>query len=169
MIVLDESGAHLAMTRLYGRALGQSRVRTAVPYHRGSKYSIISAISTEKIVASLYCEDSIDGDFYTGFVEQCLVPILEPRHKVIMDNIAFHKVNKAEELILSTGAQLIYLPPYSPDLSPIELMWSKIKTVLRGHAARTTQDFQNAMCAAFHAIQSSDLLNWYRHCGYRIK
>jgi transposase len=78
-------------------------------------------------------------------------------------------VKKAEELILATGAQLIYLPPYSPDLSPIELMWSKIKIILRTHAARTREDFQKAICTAFNSIQSSDLSNWYRHCGYRIK
>jgi transposase len=148
------------MTRTYGRIFGGNRLYYPVPYHRGSKYSIIGAISYQKIVASLYCEDSINGDIFSEFIEQCLVPILEPRHHVIMDNVAFHKIEKAENLIKATGANIIYLPPYSPDLSPIELMWSKIKTVLRKYAARTADCFQQAISEAFYSITSSDLLGW---------
>jgi transposase len=157
------------MSRHYGRIESGERLHCPRPYHRGSKYSIISAISTKRIVASIYCEDSIDGDIFTSFIETCLVPELATRHKVIMDNVAFHKVKTAEELIKGTGAELIYLPPYSPDLSPIELMWSKIKCILRKYAARTAEDFQQAISTAFHSINSADLHGWFKHCGYRIK
>lgn len=157
------------MARNYGRVASGERLYCPTPYHRGSKYSIISAISTEKIVASIYCENSVDGEIFSSFLESCLVPELKARHKVIMDNVAFHKVKQAEQLIKATGAELIYLPPYSPDLSPIELMWAKIKSVLRKYAARTAESFQEAISAAFHLVNSNDLLGWFKHCGYRIK
>ncbi|MFN7097173.1 MAG: transposase [Gammaproteobacteria bacterium] len=166
---MDESGANLAMARNYGRIANGQRLHCPTPYHRGSKYSIISAISTEKIVASLYCENSIDGEIFSSFIENRLVSVLQTRHKVIMDNVAFHKVKEAEELIKATGAQLIFLPPCSSDLSPIELMWSKIKCVLRKFAARTAENFQRALSAAFHSVNSNDLLGWFEHGGYRIR
>ncbi len=154
------------MARDYGRALCGQRLHCPKPYHRGNKFSIISAISIEKIVASLYIENSFDGDTFTGFIEQCLAPELKPRHKVIMDNVSFHKVKAAETLIRATGAEIIYLPPYSPDLSPIELMGAKIKTLLKKQAARTKDTFLEAMKFAFHAINSQDLKGWFKHCGY---
>ena len=157
------------MARMYGRIQGSTRLVLPKPYHLGNKYSIISTISTQKIIASLYCSDSIDGDIFTTYLEQCLVPILEPRHKIIMDNVAFHKVRKVAEIINHTGAEIIYLPPYSPDLSPIELMWSKIKSILRKFAARTQETFQHAIKTAFQSIQSIELERWFKHCGYGIK
>lgn len=169
LVVLDESGANLAMVREYGRSDSGKRICLPKPFHRGSKYSIISAISPKKIVASLYCNGSIDGDLFSGFIEHCLAPELTPRHKVMMDNVAFHKVKKAEELIKETGAMILYLPPYSPDLSPIEMMYSKIKSILRKCAARTAETFQDAISAAFYAIKEKELVNWFAACGYRIK
>jgi transposase len=156
------------MSRACGRISSHERLRYATPYERGNKYSIMSAISSEKIVTSLYCEDSIDGNIFENFIEQCLVPQLKPMHKLIMDNVPFHKIKSVEKMIQATGAEIIYLPPYSPDLSPIELMWSKIKAILKKHAAPTADIFQNAMHEAFHAVKLSDLQGWYRHCGYKI-
>ncbi len=129
---------------------------------------MMSAISTQKIVASLYCEDSVDGVIFEHFIEQCLAPHLKPQHKIIMDNVPFHKMKAIEKIIQATGAEIIYLPPYSPDFSPIELMWSKIKSVLKKHAARTPEEFQTSMCEAFHAVTMSDLQGWFKHCGYKI-
>jgi|688.fasta_scaffold1308241_1 transposase len=157
------------MAKDYGRTLSSERLCMAKPYHRGNKYSIISAISIEKIVASIYCENSVDGEIFSGFIEQCLVPHLESRHKIIMDNVAFHKIKEVEELVKKTGAEIIYLPPYSPDYSPIELMWSKIKNYLRKYAARTSETFQTAMNYAFNTINPNDLKGWFSHCGYEIK
>jgi transposase len=169
LLVLDESGANLAMARIYGRVQGSNRLVLSKPYHLGNKYSIISTISTQRIIASLYCSDSIDGDIFTTYIEQCLAPTLESRHKVIMDNVAFHKVGRAGEVIKNTGAEIIYLPPYSPDLSPIELMWSKIKSILRKFAARTEETFHNAIKIAFQSVQAVELEAWFKHCGYGIK
>jgi transposase len=157
------------MARTYGRVQGNSRLVLPKPYHLGNKYSIISTISTQKIIASLYCSDSIDGEVFTTYIEQCLAPTLEPRHKIIMDNVAFHKVSRAAEIIKNTGAEIVYLPPYSPDLSPIELMWSKIKSILRKLAARTEETFHNAIKTAFQSVQAVELAGWFKHCGYGIR
>lgn len=137
------------------------------PYARGNHYSIIAAISPSHILASWYCEGAIDGYFYSQFIEHCLVPILTPRHHLIMDNVAFHKVKEAVTRIEKTGARILYLPPYSPDLSPIEFMWSKIKSVLRKYAARTAEDFQRAISAAFYSICPLDLNHYFMHCGFK--
>ncbi len=84
-----------------------------------------------------------------------------------MDNVAFHKVKEAVTQIEKTGARILFLPPYSPDLSPIELMWSKIKSVLRKYSAKTAQDFQSAIFPAFHSICSMDLNHYFKHCGFK--
>lgn len=128
----------------------------------------MSAISVNKVVASLYCENSVDGTIFTSFIENCLAPELTPNNKVVMDNVAFHKVAEVEKIIKNTGATIIYLPAYSPDLSPIEMMWSKIKNILRKFAARTQESFFTAIQTAFNSIEKSDLFGWFKHCGYKI-
>lgn len=166
LVVVDESGAHLNMTRLYARNYGGERIKEAVPMEHGSKLSIISAISTKEIVASTYGEWSTDGDIFTGFIENYLAPKLSAENIVILDNIPFHKMEKVKKAIEATGACLKFLPPYSPDLSPIENMWSKIKTVLRRCAPRTLKDFNKAIKIAFQSVSETDLLAWFKHCGY---
>jgi transposase len=99
-------------------------------------------------------------------VNKQLVPRLNKGKVVIMDNVSFHKVIGVKEAIEATGAQLIFLPPYSPDLSPIENMWSKIKAVLRKYAPRTKSQFRKVIRNAFIAIEQQDLISWFRHCGY---
>jgi len=168
LIVLDESGAHLAMTRRYGRAESHQRLHYPVPYARGNNYSMIAAITPYKIVGSWYCEGAIDGHFFTEFISHFLVPILTSHYGIIMDNVAFHKVKPAIELIEKTGARIFYLPPYSPDFSPIEMMWSKIKSVLRKQAARTAEVFQKAISKAFHSIKRLDLKHWFQYCGFNL-
>jgi transposase len=131
LIFLDEAGANLSMCRTHGRAKGKARLVCANPYGRGNKFSMISAVSQEKVLAALYGEGSVDGVFFTHFIESYLVPALQPGDYLIMDNVSFHKVKAVEMIVENTGAKIVYLPPYSPELSPIELMWSKLKTILR--------------------------------------
>ena len=164
---LDESGANLRMAPLYGRAPGGERVVNAVPFNRGNRLTMLSAISFEKIEAALYGEWAADGEIFLNFITRCLCPVLQKRHAVIMDNVAFHQVCGVKEAIESTGARLIYLPPYSPDLNPIEQMWGKVKNCLRKESARTLDKFAISIKVAFMSIQSTDLANWYGHCGYR--
>lgn len=166
LVFLDESGANLQMAQLYGRGYGGERVIKAVPFNKGNRLTMISAISFEKVEAALYGEWAADGEIFLNFITRSLCPILKSRHVVIMDNVAFHQVSGVKEAIESTGARLIYLPPYSPDLNPIEFMWGKIKTCLRKESARTLDAFAVSIKTAFMNIKSSDLFNWYKHCGY---
>ena len=155
------------MCRQYARAFGGKRVKCPKPFRRETKYSIIGAITSEEVIASMYGEWSTNGDIFLDFLEQVLCPKLEARHKVILDNVSFHKINLAIKLIENTGAEVIYLPPYSPEFSPIENMWSKIKTSLRAFAAKTNDEFQKAISVAFKSIKSKDLKNRYEYCGYK--
>jgi transposase len=154
------------MSRQYGRIEGGLRLTTSQPYHRGSKYSIISAISQKEIIAAVYGSGSVDGDFFVYFMEHFLCPKLRNEDCVIMDNVAFHKVSKVKEMVEARGAELIYLPPYSPELSPIENMWGKLKTGLRALSARCENTFKSAVTKSLESIRQSDLLSWYKHCGY---
>lgn len=163
---MDESGANLQMAPLYGRGYGGERVAEAVPFNRGNRLTMLSAISFEKVEAALYGEWAANGEIFLNFISKRLQPVLKSQHVVIMDNVAFHQVAGVREAIESTGAKLIYLPPYSPDLNPIEQMWGKIKTCLRRESARTLDQFAASIKTAFMSIRSIDLANWYKHCGY---
>ncbi len=166
LIFLDESGANLQMSPLYGRAKGQKRASIIVPYNRGKNITMISAISLDGVEAAYYGEGPTDGHVFTSFLEQCLCPQLHHGHIVIMDNVKFHHVDDVRKLIEGKGAKLIYLPPYTPELNPIEEMWSKIKTILRKHGARTLEKFQETIKIAFEAINCHDIKGWFTHAGY---
>jgi len=140
----------------------------ACPYIRGSKYTVIGAVSTAGAEAALYGEWSTDGEIFLSFVKKQLVPRLSSSKVVIMDNVSFHKVVGVREAIEETGAILVFLPPYSPDLSPIENMWSKIKSILRKFAPRTKAQFRRVIRIAFKAVAEQDLISWFKHCGYSI-
>ena len=104
---------------------------------------------------------------FTAYVEKGLAPTLEPNDVVVMDNLPGHKVAGVRAAIEKQGAHLILLPPYSPDLNPIELLWSKLKEVIRGHAPKTKRAFSRALRIAMAAISETDILNWFTHCGYQ--
>jgi transposase len=106
-------------------------------------------------------------NFFT-FIEKCLIPKLTAGKIILLDNVAFHKAFRIKEAIEAVGAKLKFLPPYSPDFPPIENMWSKIKTVLRKFSPRTLNEFKKAIKKAFASISTTDLLAWFRHCGYNI-
>ncbi len=166
LIFIDESGANLQMTPRYGRAYGKTRVISMAPYQRGHKISMIGAISIRKIEAAVFGEWSTDGELFNFFLSHHLQPILKKNHVVIMDNVSFHKNSLAEKIISDTGAQLMYLPPYHPELNPIEEMWSKIKITLRRMSARTIQTFKSAIKHAFEKVDQCDVSGWFSHAGY---
>lgn len=157
------------MYRRYGRGKSDHRVKMPIPFDQGVKFSIISAISCKKVIAALYGEWATDGNIFEGFIEKCLVPQLTRHNIVIMDRISFHKMERIKKLIESTGARLIYLPPYSPDFSPIENMWSKLKDFIRKKEPRNKQTFKRVIRAAFISISEKDLAAWFKHCGYTIR
>lgn len=166
MLFIDEAGANLGMAPRYGRSYKGERVITSAPYQRGNKITMIGAISIYQVEASMYGSWSTDGEIFTEFVEQALRPILKPEHVVIMDNVSFHKNKHAQNLIEAAGARTIYLPPYHPELNPIEEMWSKVKNCLRKLAARTLEDFKVAIKKAFESVTQNDLVGWFTHAGY---
>lgn len=166
MIFIDESGANLQMHPIYGRAYGKTRATISSPYHRGNYMTIIGAISINKIEAIAYTEGAGNTSIFVSFIENFLCPILRKGHVVVMDNVSFHKSETVKHLIESKGAKIIYSPPYSPELNPIEEMWSKIKNSLRKLSARTKDKFEKAIKKSLLTITKSDLFGWFKHSGY---
>lgn len=165
---LDESSINIDLTRLYGRAAPGERVVDRVPQPSGPQTTTLAIIGWNGISAPLVLSGSVNGTVFSGYIKQCVVPTLQPGDILFMDNLSAHKVAGLEELICSQGALLIYLPPYSPDFNPIELAWSKVKTILRRLKARTLPDLIDALKQALQAITSQDIHAWFAHCGYAI-
>jgi len=169
LIFLDESGSHLGMSRTHGRIEGNARLKMPIPLNKGTRVSMIAAIGLEDIHTSHVGEGAVNGTIFKEFIEQRLCPCLQPGDTVIMDNLSVHKVPGIQKAIEAKGATLLYLPPYSPDLSPIEMMWSKVKAYLRKKAARTLEALYSAIQEAFHRVSPQDLKGWFQHCGYRVQ
>lgn len=166
LVFIDQSGAHLGYDRDYARIIGGGRIEDNKPYIRNSLYTMISAISSQRVHAAMYGEWSANGEIFTAFIRDELVPTLTHQHIVLMDNVSFHKVKAISPLIEATGAKLVYLPAYSPDFNPIEQMWSKIKSILKKLKPRTKAQFKRAIKIAFESVNASDLEGWFAHCGY---
>ena len=164
LIVIDESGCYLNMTLPYGRAYGKERVSFPKPFTKKNKVSIIGAVSVD----TLYGEWNTDYDIFLTFIEQKIVPKLSKNKVVILDNVPFHKKQKVIDAIENAGAKVLFLPPYSPEFSPIENMWSKIKQMLKKLAPRTMSEFNKAISIAFNAITKENLFGWFKHCGYEV-
>jgi len=167
-VFLDESGVTTEMTRRYGRAARGERVHDAVPAGHWHTLTLLAALSLGGVRAAMTVETPTDGDVFLAYGEQVLGPRLEAGEVVILDNLPAHKVAGVRALIEARGAQLLYLPPYSPDFNPIEQAWSKIKELLRALKARTLPLLDDAVTAALAAITPDNAVAWFRHCGYRI-
>lgn len=165
---LDESSINIDLTRLYGRAAPDQRVVDSVPQPSGPQTTTLAVMGWTGISAPLVLSGAVNGTIFYGYIEQCVVPTLQPGDILFLDNLSAHKVAGLEELIRSCGAHLIYLPPYSPDFNPIELVWSKVKTILRRLKARTLPDLIEALKQALQAITTQDIHSWFAHCGYAI-
>lgn len=167
--VLDETGLNLAMTPRYARAPLGKRAEGHAPFRRGLNLSVAGSLSTRGMETLMTLPGAFDGTAFLAYVKHYLLPVLRPGDIVLMDNLPAHKVAGVENLITSAGARLMYLPPYSPDLSPIELAWSKIKNQIRRVGARSVKDLQQALVDAVSSITEKDCLNWFRHCGYCVE
>ena len=166
---IDESGVTTEMTRHYGWGPRQERVSEAVPAGHWRTLTVLAALTTAGVLASMTIESPTDGDVFLAFVEQVLARRLEPGHIVILDNLAAHKVPGVRTLIENRGAQLLYLPPYSPDFNPIEQAWSKLKQRLRGVKARVLEQLEPAIAQALAAITAQNARAFFGHCGYGIQ
>ncbi len=165
---LDEAGSNLAMTRLYGRAARGERVFDSVPQNYGENITMLACLSEAGLSAPMTVEGAVDGQVFLSYVEQVLTPTLSAGDVVIMDNLGAHKVKGVKEAIEAHGAKVIYLPPYSPDLNPIEKCWSKIKTYLRAAKARTRQALEQALKEALLLVTKKDAQGWFASCGYPV-
>ena len=152
----------------YGRAEGGQRVHATKPHDRGKNISIIGAIDVAGVVGAMYGEWATDSVSFVSFIQTMLAPHLRSGHIVIMDNVNFHKNRQVREAIERAGARLLLLPPYSPDLSPIEQMWSKLKHYLKKKAARTMAAFHQALLEAFQTLTDYDFEAWFDECGYVV-
>jgi len=157
------------MTRRYGWAPRPQRVSEAVPAGHWRTLTVLAALTLEGVLASMTIESPTDGDVFLAFLEQVLGPKLQPGHVVVLDNLGAHKVEGVRGLIESRGAQLLYLPPYSPDFNPIEQAWSKVKQLLRGAKARLLDQLEPAIARSIAAITPQNAQAFFRHCGYGVQ
>lgn len=166
LVFIDEAGVNLAMARLYARALRGERATATKPGRRGKNVTMVGAIALSGIVTALTYQGGTDGLAFKTFVEKALVPQLWTGACVVMDNFSSHKVEGIQELIEAAGAKLVYLPPYSPDFSPIENFWSKVKQHIRAAAARTYETLDQAITKAFQAVSLTDIQHWFAYRCY---
>jgi transposase len=166
LVFVDESGANTQLTRLRGRALTSQRLLGRIPHRHYKSTTLIAAIRLQGTFAPWLFDGPMDGEMFLGWVCIGLAPSLHPGDLVIMDNLATHKVVGVKEAIEQAGAELLYLPPYSPDFNPIENMWSKVKQKLRSLAPRTLRQLLPAAKAAFEAISPADCIGFFAHAQY---
>jgi len=167
-LFIDESGAKTNMTRLYGRAPRGIRVRDYVPHARWETTTMVAALGRNGPQAAWVLDGPMDGDAFDVWVVDVLVPTLVPSNIVVMDNLSVHKHPHARAAIEATGAAVWDLPPYSPDLNPIEKMWSKLKAYLRKAKARDPESLYQAIADALECITPHDAENWFASCGYSL-
>jgi transposase len=166
LVFLDETWATTALTRPRGRCPRGERLVCPVPHGRWRTTTFLCGMRADGLVAPLVLDGAIDGPTFLAWVEQMLAPTLRPGDTVVADNLGSHKVAGVREAIEARGASLLYLPPYSPDLNPIELAFSKLKRLLRAAAARTADALCDAIGAALGHFTPAECANYLRHCGY---
>lgn len=164
LIFLDESGVTTSMTRLYARGVGGRRIHEATPGGHWKIMTILGAMSLSGLVAMMTIEEPTDTDIFLAYVEHLLCPALKPGDVVVMDNLSSHKVDGVRKLIEAVGAEVLYLPPYSPDLNPIEKAWAKLKQLLRSARARTQKALDRAIAEALQCISADNARAWFKHC-----
>jgi len=168
LVFLDESGASIKMTRTHGRSARGSEVFGTVPSRWGDTLSVIGAISPDGFQAAMTLAGAVDGPAFLAYVRNVLAPTLKPHQVVVMDNLSVHKVKGVRETIEATGARLVYLPPYSPDLNPIEKCWAQVKRFLRGVGARTLEHLERAVATSITLVGATTTQATYRDCGYAV-
>ena len=129
---------------------------------------MLATLSVAGVEAPMPVEGSVDTAVFNAYCEQLLRPTLKRGDIIVLDNLRAHRASRIEEIAARRGAKVLWLPPYSPDFSPIELMWSKVKAYLKKVKARTQEALEKAIAEALQTITVSDCLNWFRHCGYQL-
>jgi transposase len=167
-VFIDEAGSHIAMTRARARSPKGERAFGKVPRCRGTVTTIIGALTIAGMAAVMTIEGGTSGAVFTAYVTNVLSPTLRAGNVVVLDNLAAHKVEEVRTAIEATGSRLLFLPPYHPDLNPIEEGWSKLKTFIRAMEPRSTADLDRSIALGATRITSSDAAGWFGHSGYHV-
>jgi transposase len=157
------------MTRLYGRAPRGERVIGSVPQNYGQNVTMVAALGNHGLQAVMTVEGATDAAVFRAYVKHVLGPTLSPGDIVVLDNLGAHKAVGIQQMLARRRVRLLYLPPYSPDLAPIEPCWSKLKTALRRAKARTREALDVAITEALATITETDARGWFLHCGYALQ
>ena len=167
LVFLDESWATTNMARRYGRAPRGERALDAVPHGHWKTTTIVAALRADGITAPLVLDGALNGQSFLAYVRQFLAPALRPGDVLVMDNLSSHKVAGVREAVEAAGATLRYLPPYSPDLNPIEQVFAKLKALLRAAAARTVETLWSTIGGLLNRFPPAECARYLAHCGYR--
>jgi transposase len=168
-VFLDETGATTNMVRRYGWSPRGERLVDAAPFGHWRTTTFVAGLRASGIIAPLVLDGPMNGDAFRAYVEQFLAPALSPGDVVVMDNLAAHKVPGIREAIADVGASILYLPPYSPDLNPIEQMFAKLKALLRKAAARTRDALWDTIGQLLDAFSLTECRNYLRNSGYAFE
>ena len=169
LVFLDESAILTNMARRHGRSPRGQRACAKVPFGHWKRLSVLSALGLEGVLATMSIADATDADIFAAYLDQVLLPVLRERKPdavLVMDNLRPHKTPVVQAVLNGSGFAYRYLPSYSPDLSPIEPGWAKVKSYLRRVAARTVEALQQALAPALDRITAQDAAAFFRHCGY---
>ena len=168
LVFVDESGFHTSMTRLYARAPKGKRAYGKVPRNRGKNTTLIAAITLEGgMGAPMTVEGATDSEAFEAYVEHFLAASLREGRVVVLDGLGAHRPKRIRELIEARGADLVFLPSYSPELNPIEEAFSKVKALVRKEGARLSEALVEAIGRALAAVTPEDAAGWFAHAGYR--
>jgi transposase len=167
LVFLDETGAKTNFTRTHGRAPRGERLVEKVPHGHWLSTTFVTGLRLTGWVAPLTIDGALNGDLFRSYVQQHLAPALQPGDLVIMDNLASHKVAGVREALRNVGAEVLYLPPYSPDFNPIEQAFSKLKTLIRKAKQRTMEGLWDTCGKLLDHFSPTDFSNYITHCGYR--
>lgn len=166
VVFLDETSTHTSFTRRYGRAARGHRVRGAVPRNHGPNISCLAALPPTGVLTSLAIPGAVDGQVFTQWLVDALLPQLATGTTIVLDNLSVHRGAQVRAVVAAAGCQLRFLPAYSPDFNPIELTFSRLKTHLRGAGKRTFDDVVAEIGVSFRTVTAAHAQAWYRHCGY---
>ena len=168
LVFVDECSTNIALAKIYARAPKGERAYGEAPRNWGKNVTLIASMSTEGLGATMSVEGATDGVAFETYVKYFLLPTLQEGQIVVMDNLQVHKSRRIKELIEGAGAEILFLPPYSPDFSPIEEAFSKVKGILRRIGARTREALLEATGEALEAVSRRDAAGWFRHRGYAV-
>ena len=167
-VFIDETGTHIALTRLYGWAPHDQRATGAVPRNHGKNTTLVAALTPDGLQAPWLIEGAMNTETFDWYVREQLAPRLRPGQVVVLDNLSAHTAASIRAAIEARGCELLFLPPYSPDFTPIKQAFSKFKAILRGLGARTKEALQEAARLAIEAITPDDAAAWFAHAGYPL-